>query len=141
MTNPYWERITEIAERQREKGITEYGQGLEHNAKDAVTRISYLEEELVDGLMYCEWIKDALEKRRRNEKFDFPGRLRCLRKKAGLSQRELGEKVGISWRTICEYEAGHHDPTLMMLYSLADYFGITLDELCMTGGDNSEQEA
>lgn len=60
MTNPYWERITEIAERQREKGIAEYGQGLEHNAKDAVTRITYLEEELVDGLMYCEWLKDAL---------------------------------------------------------------------------------
>lgn len=61
MTNPYWDNITEIAEHQRKKGIVEYGQGLEYNAKDAVTRIAYLEEELVDGLMYCEWIKDKLQ--------------------------------------------------------------------------------
>lgn len=61
MGNPYWNRITAIAEHQREKGIAEYGQGLEDNEKDAVIRISYLEEELVDGLMYCEWIKDKLQ--------------------------------------------------------------------------------
>ena len=61
MTNPYWDRITAIAERQREKGITEYGQGLEDNPAGIVQRITYLEEELVDGLMYCEWIKDKLQ--------------------------------------------------------------------------------
>ena len=128
--NPYWQRITAIAERQRKKGIDTYGQGLEDNTAAMLTRIEYLEEELVDGLMYCEWIKDALEKRRRNEKFDFPDRLRCLRKKAGLSQEELAQHVGISAQMIYCYENGKHDPTLMMLYSLADFFGVTLDELC-----------
>ena len=67
MTNPYWDRITAIAERQREKGIAEYGQGLEDNAKDDATRITYLEEELVDGLMYCERIKDRLKGKRIHE--------------------------------------------------------------------------
>ena len=58
--NPYWERITSIANRQREKGIREYGKGLEANPADIVTRLNYLEEELIDALMYCEWIKEKL---------------------------------------------------------------------------------
>ena len=59
-SNPYWTRITAIAERQRQKGIDTYGQGLEDNTAAMLTRIEYLEEELVDGLMYCEWMKDKL---------------------------------------------------------------------------------
>lgn len=58
--NPYWRRITAIADRQRQKGIDTYGQGLEDNTAAMLTRIEYLEEELVDGLMYCEWMKDKL---------------------------------------------------------------------------------
>lgn len=58
--NPYWERITATAERQRQKGIAEYGQGLECNPADIVTRLNYLEEELIDALMYIEWAKDYI---------------------------------------------------------------------------------
>ena len=58
--NPYWERICEIADRQRNKGIQTYGQGLESNPADIVKRIEHLQEELIDGLMYCEWIKDKV---------------------------------------------------------------------------------
>lgn len=60
MSNPYWENIETIAARQRQKGIDTYGQGLEENPADMVTRLTYLEEELIDALMYCEWIKDKL---------------------------------------------------------------------------------
>ena len=59
--NPYWERITATAERQREKGIREYGKGLEANPADIVTRLNYLEEELIDALMYIEWAKDYID--------------------------------------------------------------------------------
>lgn len=58
--NPYWERISAISERQRAKGIEIYGQGLESNPADILTRLTYLEEELIDGLMYIEWIKDKI---------------------------------------------------------------------------------
>lgn len=58
--NPYWERICRIAEKQREKGMKTYGQGLESNPLDMVGRLEYLQEELIDALMYCEWIKDKL---------------------------------------------------------------------------------
>ena len=60
MNNPYWNNICTIAERQRKKGMETYGKGLEDNQKDIITRIEYLEEELVDALMYCEWIKNQI---------------------------------------------------------------------------------
>ena len=58
--NPYWENVCAIAEKQRAKGIETYGQGIEMNHADAITRIEYLQEELIDALMYCEWIKDSV---------------------------------------------------------------------------------
>ena len=58
--NPYWERICKLSERQRAKGMETYGQGLESNPAGLVERINHLQEELIDGLMYCEWIKDRL---------------------------------------------------------------------------------
>ena len=58
--NPYWQNIQDIADRQRQKGIDTYGQGLEENPADMVTRLTYLEEELIDALMYIEWIKEKL---------------------------------------------------------------------------------
>lgn len=58
--NPYWERINAIAEKQRAKGINKYGVGLESNPAAILERINHLQEELIDGLMYCEWIKDHL---------------------------------------------------------------------------------
>ena len=61
--NPYWQNIEAIAKRQREKGLDKYGMRLEDNPLELEKRIEYLEEELVDGLMYCEWIKDGLKKR------------------------------------------------------------------------------
>ena len=59
--NPYWERICKLSEAQRKKGMETYGQGLESNPEAMLKRIEHLQEELVDALMYCEWIKDKLE--------------------------------------------------------------------------------
>ena len=60
--NPYWERIAQMANKQREKGISTYGQGLEqNNIPDALKRIEYIQEELIDALMYMEWLKEKLE--------------------------------------------------------------------------------
>jgi hypothetical protein len=60
--NPYWERITKMSDRQRVKGIETYGQGLEQfTTPNAVKRIEYIQEELIDALMYLEWLKDILK--------------------------------------------------------------------------------
>ena len=56
--NPYWERICRLSEKQRAKGMETYGQGLEKNPAAIIERLNHLEEELIDALMYCEWIKE-----------------------------------------------------------------------------------
>ena len=64
--NRYWERITAIADKQRAKGMSKYGQGLEANPADILARINHLQEELIDGLMYCEWIKEWVQETTKN---------------------------------------------------------------------------
>lgn len=59
-TSAYWERIEAIESQQRKKGLAKYGQGLEMNPAAMCERIRHLEEELIDALMYCEWIKEKL---------------------------------------------------------------------------------
>ena len=58
--NPYWERICRLSERQREKGMKKYGYGLEDNPMVIEERLTYLQEELVDALMYIEHVKEWL---------------------------------------------------------------------------------
>lgn len=57
----YWSRICKIQERQTQKGLNKYGQILEENTSlTPLERIEYLEEELIDGLMYIEHLKELI---------------------------------------------------------------------------------
>ena len=58
--NLYWKRVCKLSDKQRAKGMKTYGRGLESNPAVMLKRIEHLQEELIDGLMYCEWIKDKL---------------------------------------------------------------------------------
>ena len=64
-------------------------------------------------------------------------RLYELRKKSGLSQEELAEKLGISRQSISKWERAEASPDTDNLILLAKLYGITLDELIM-GGDKAE---
>lgn len=66
MDNPYWDRVNRIAERQRNKGLKEYGQGIEMNPADIHTRVEMALEELVDLAMYLCWVEDFLNKEKEN---------------------------------------------------------------------------
>ena len=58
----YWDNITEIYRKQSEKGLKEYGMTLEENTDIPVSdRITMLEEELVDALVYLEHLRTNLE--------------------------------------------------------------------------------
>ena len=63
--NPYWANIQKIADKQRNKGIKKYGYGLEDNPiLDDEATITYLQEELIDALMYCEHLKAKLREKK-----------------------------------------------------------------------------
>jgi hypothetical protein len=57
----YWANVCKIQKRQTEKGVKKYGQRLEDNySLDVIERLEYLEEELIDALMYIEHIKSRI---------------------------------------------------------------------------------
>lgn len=58
----YWDNITDMYNKQRQKGVSTYGQTLEENTDlTDIDRIEYLEEELIDALMYIEHLKEKLK--------------------------------------------------------------------------------
>ena len=61
LSTNYWENVCDIQRKQTAKGIETYGQTLEQNTDlDPIQRLTYLEEELIDGLMYIEHIKAGI---------------------------------------------------------------------------------
>jgi len=59
----------------------------------------------------------------------FAARLRALRKQKGLSQTELGERVGVHYTHIGRYERGVSRPAADTLKRLADALGVSGDYL------------
>ena len=56
-------------------------------------------------------------------------RIKELRKQRGISQTELGEILGVTRSTICQYEQGKRQPDNTTLVKLADFFGVSVDYL------------
>ena len=56
-------------------------------------------------------------------------KIRTLRKNAGFSQEQLGEKINVSRQAITKWERGDGIPDIYNLVALSNLFSITLDEL------------
>ena len=54
-------------------------------------------------------------------------RIKELREAAGISQRELGERIGISGPAVAMWESGENRPSLTNLEKLADVLGVSND--------------
>jgi len=59
----------------------------------------------------------------------FAERLRQLRAQRGLSQEELGEKVGLHYNHIGRYERAESRPSAAKLSALAEALGVSSDYL------------
>lgn len=58
----YWDNITDMYNKQKEKGLATYGMTLEQNINlTAEERITMAQEELIDALVYMEHIKQGLK--------------------------------------------------------------------------------
>lgn len=56
-------------------------------------------------------------------------RLKALRQKSNLTQKELGEKIGLTNKTISNYEKGDRQPNNETLLELARLFGVSVSYL------------
>ena len=60
-----------------------------------------------------------------------------LRRKSGLSQEQLAEKIGVSRQAISKWEGGLSTPELEKLRALSECFQITIDELTENRADSA----
>ena len=68
-------------------------------------------------------------------------RIKELRKKKGLNQKELGEIIGTAANSISQYESGMREPSIELLNKLADFFNVSIDYLlCRENAINVEKE-
>lgn len=52
-----------------------------------------------------------------------------LRKEKGMTQEQLGERLGVNSRSVSRWENGHGMPDISLLLELADVLGVTVQEL------------
>ena len=68
----------------------------------------------------------------------FSARLTHHRKQLGVSQTELGRRLGVDNSTICTWELGTRAPGVRQLAAIAAVLGVTIAELFLpvptTGG-------
>ena len=56
-------------------------------------------------------------------------KIRMLRRRDGRTQEELAEALGVTGQTVSRWEAGGGYPDMELVPPLANYFGVTIDEL------------
>lgn len=66
-------------------------------------------------------------------------RINLLRKKMGLSQEELANKIGVSRQAVSKWESGQSMPDLDKIIALSDLFGVSTDYI-LKGTDVPEDE-
>ena len=71
---------------------------------------------------------------------DLRERIRTIRKKLGLTQMEFAEKLGKSWRTIQDWEAGKRNIPEPELRLISQIFGVSYEWLKTGQGEIFEKK-
>lgn len=64
-------------------------------------------------------------------------RIKNLREKANINQKEFAKKIGVSNVVLSRYESGERNPDYETLLKIAQYFEVSTDELLGHSLDNS----
>lgn len=56
-------------------------------------------------------------------------RLEELRKQRGIRQEELAEVLEVSRQTIGSLENGRYNPSIMLAFKIAKYFGMSIEDI------------
>ena len=55
--------------------------------------------------------------------------IQCLRKAKGVTQEKMAQQIGVTFQAISKWENEYTLPDIMLLPVIADYFGISIDDL------------
>ena len=56
-------------------------------------------------------------------------RIEEIRNSRGIRQEEFAKLMGVSRQTISSLENGRYNPSILLAYKLAKYFGMTIEEV------------
>ena len=56
-------------------------------------------------------------------------RIEEIRKERGIRQEEFAKSMGVSRQTISSLENGRYNPSIVLAYKIAQYFGMTIEEV------------
>lgn len=60
---------------------------------------------------------------------NFLKNLKSLRQELGMNQTQLATAIGLSRSAVAMYESGQREPDLETLYTIAEYFKVSVDYL------------
>ena len=60
--------------------------------------------------------------------------IESLRKEQKMSQEELGSILGVSRQTINSLENGKYNPSIILAFKIASYFGKSIEEIFIYEG-------
>ena len=70
----------------------------------------------------------------------FNENLKEARIKKGLSQKEVADNIGVAKSTYSLYESGNREPNVQTIKKIADFLGISADELLGLSDQPTELE-
>ena len=56
-------------------------------------------------------------------------RIETIRKEKGIRQEDFAKSMGVSRQTISSLETGRYNPSIILAYKIAQYFGMTIEEV------------
>lgn len=56
-------------------------------------------------------------------------RLEEIRKKHSMKQEELAAELEVSRQTICSLENGRYNPSIILAFRIARYFGMSIEDI------------
>jgi putative transcriptional regulator len=56
-------------------------------------------------------------------------RIEAIRKERGILQEDMAKALAVSRQTISSLENGRYNPSIMLAYKIAKYFGMTIEEV------------
>lgn len=74
-------------------------------------------------------------------KLNIGDNIRKYRKQKDMTQEQLADRLGVSYQSVSRWENGATYPDLELLPSIAEMFGITMDELMGMPDVNKEKQA
>ncbi len=63
-------------------------------------------------------------------------RIEEIRKEKGIRQDEMAKCLGVSRQTISSLENGRYNPSILLAYKIAKYFGLTIEDVFVFDEDD-----